>query len=80
LPPLSSPRGGPPQSPSGGEPTRDCDMHPSGGGYLSHGHVTKDGYRLGLAPKCLGVTVAIGQPSTDSNLARNGYPLQGFGR
>jgi hypothetical protein len=55
-------------------------MHPSGGGYLSHGHVTKDGYRLGLAPKCLGVTVAIGQPSTDSNLARNGYPLQGFGR
>lgn len=72
LPPLSSPRDGPPQGPSGREPARDCDMHPSGGGCLSLVTSASDGYQPGLTPKCLGAMIAIGQSSTDSNLARNG--------
>ena len=41
-------------------------------------HVPKDGYRPGLAPKCLNRLIAIGQPSTDSDDA--GYIKQpGFG-
>ena len=72
LPPLSSPRDGPPQGPSGREPARDCDMRPSGGGCLSLVTSASDGYQPGLTPNGLGVMVAIGQSSTDSTLARNG--------
>ena len=78
LPPLSSPRDGPPQSPLGREPTRDCDMHPSGGGCLLRVTSASDGYQLGLTPKCLGIMMAIGQSSTDSNLARNGTSAAGL--
>lgn len=40
-------------------------MRPSGGGYLLP-LTPKGGYRLGLAPKCLGIGIAIGHSSTDS--------------
>ena len=38
------------------------------------GHVPEDGYQPGLAPKCLMKSIAIGQPSTDSDDA--GYNMQ----
>ncbi len=51
-------------SPVRAAPAR-CDMRPSGGGYQLP--VTPgDGYRIRLTPKCLWITIAIGQPSTDS--------------
>ena len=52
LPPLSSPKDGPPHGCSGPKPIPVCDMRPSGGGYLPP-VTSEDGYRLGLTPKCL---------------------------
>lgn len=54
LPPLSSPKRGPPQKTDRAplEATTDCDMRTSGGGYRRP--VTPEGgYRLRLTPKCL---------------------------
>jgi hypothetical protein len=69
LPPLSSPRRGPPQSRSGREAVTDCDMHTSGGGY--RGPVTPGGgYRPWFTPEYLKEVIAIGQQSTDLIIAR----------
>ena len=67
LPPLSCPRSGPPQT--WGCAARDagppCNIRSSAGGYQPP--VTPGGgYGLRLTPECLGILVAIGQPSTDS--------------
>ena len=54
LPPLSSPKRGPPQKTDRAplEATTDCDMRTSGGGYRRP--VTPEGgYRLRLTPECL---------------------------
>jgi len=54
LPPLSSPRCGPPQSADrANRPLTDCDMRTSEEGYRKP--VTPEGgYRPGLTPECLG--------------------------
>lgn len=48
---------------------RGCDIHVSGGGYRTS-ITPAGGYRRGLAPECLAVSLASGQWSTDSSGAR----------
>lgn len=70
MPPLSSPKRGPPQGRRRGGRS-NCDIRTSGGGYRppAIGEERRK-QRLRLTPECLCKMVAIGQPSTDSIHAR----------
>lgn len=70
MPPLSSPKDGPPHRCSGPKPFPVCDMRPSGGGYLRPVTSRRTVTGLGLPPNVFRIRVAIGQLSTDSIRAR----------
>jgi hypothetical protein len=67
LPPLSSPRGGPPRGSSGSRAARHRCMCPSGGGSPSPSHA-RGRLLVRVCPRRSGGTVAIGQPSTDPKM------------
>jgi hypothetical protein len=67
LPPLSSPRGGPPRESSGPKAARHRCMCPSGGGSPSPSHARRR-LLVRVCPRRSGGTVAIGQPSTDPEM------------
>ena len=70
LPPLSSPRGGPPQERVGRDGLTRL-RHASLGRRMPYaGHAPEGGYRPGRAPESLLITLAIGHSSTDSIVAR----------
>jgi len=70
LPPLSSPRGGPPQGRVGRDGLARL-RHASLRRRMPYaGHAPEGGYRPGRAPESLLITLAIGHSSTDSIVAR----------
>ncbi|KAL8827352.1 MAG: hypothetical protein Q9170_007048 [Blastenia crenularia] len=80
LPPLSSPRAGPPQSPrrpvAGGGGSVACSpREEDAGGRSRRAHGGPGGYRPRLAPRRLTKSLATGQSSTDLNIAQGSGPL-----